>query len=92
MRYIVGINSFTNIQLPLTNMAAQKLQGSKLNLSFTPLNELEENLIFSQNSTPYTAQQDMLSLTPLSTSNVAAKIKIAPELKVKISYFVRSEN
>lgn len=85
MRYIVGINSFTNIQIPLTNVAAQKLQGTKMNISFTPLNELEENLIFSQNSTPYTAQQDMLSLTPLSTSNVAAKIKIAPEIKVKLT-------
>jgi hypothetical protein len=90
MRYIVGINSFTNMQVPLTNVAAQKLQGANLHLSFTPLNELGENLIFSQNSTPYTAQQDMLSLTPLSTSNVAAKIKIAPELKVQTEYFVEA--
>jgi len=82
MRYVAGINSFTTVQLPLMNLAVQKLQGARLNLSFTPMHEDEETLLFSQNSTPYTAQQDMLSLLPLSTSNVAAKIKISPEIKV----------
>jgi hypothetical protein len=79
---VAGINSFTQVQLPQVNLSVQKLQGARLNLSFTPLTESYETLLFSQNSTPYTAQQDMLSLLPLSTSNVAAKIKISPEIKV----------
>ncbi|CAB3377127.1 Hypothetical predicted protein [Cloeon dipterum] len=83
IRYIAGISSFFTVQLPATNIFVHKQQGMKMNLTIAFADPESENPIFSQNSTPYTAQQDMLHLAAFSLSNVVARIKIAEEIKSK---------